>query len=104
MDPLQLIGNDALRRAIQRNLASFPAQVPSFARHRQRDLQIRIAQLYFVRGWPITRITARYGINKAVIVRLIQGWRIRAIGAGYIRDIRPDPMGPLMETFDSVRP
>jgi len=97
---ISLIGNSALRIAIQRNLVSFPSQIPAFMKRPGDDTQQRIAHLYFSRGWQIRNICARYGLSKAMVQRLVSEWRIRAIGAGYIQDIHPEDLDVLMHLKD----
>jgi hypothetical protein len=84
------IGNAILRSAIQRNLVSFPAQVPAFMRRQSGDIQERIVQLYFVRGWPIRSICDRYCLSKAMVQKMLSEWRVRAISGGYVQDIHPE--------------
>jgi hypothetical protein len=97
---ISLIGNSALRIAIQRNLVSFPSQIPAFMKRPGDDTQQRIAHLYFSRGWQIRNICARYGLSKATVQRLVSEWRIRAIGAGYIQDIHPEDLDVLIHLKD----
>jgi hypothetical protein len=96
---ISLIGNSALRIAIQRNLVSFPAQIPAFKRPGD-DTQQRIARLYFSRGWPIRDICARYGLGKPMVQRLVSEWRIRAVAAGFIQDIHPEDLDVLIHMRD----
>jgi hypothetical protein len=98
---LSLVGNPALRLAIQRNLVSFPSQVPALIRGAD-DLHERIACLYFARGWPLRHICARYSLSKAMAHRAVSEWRIRAIAAGYIQEICPeDPAFPAETEHDA---
>ena len=97
---ISLIGNSALRAAIQRNLVSFPSQIPAFMKRPGDDTQQRIAHLYFSRGWQIRNICARYGLSKATVQRFVSEWRIRAIGAGYIQDIHPEDLNVLIHMKD----
>src|SRR5580658_10141069 len=99
---ISLIGNSALRIAIQRNLVSFPAQIPSFVKRPGDDTQQRIAYLYFGRGWPVRSICARYGLGKAMVQRLVSEWRIRAVAAGYIQDIHPEDLDLVMHVKDDA--
>ena len=99
---ISLIGNSALRIAIQRNLVSFPAQIPSFVKRPGDDTQQRIAYLYFGRGWPVRNICARYGLGKAMVQRLVSEWRIRAVAAGYIQDIHPEDLDLLIHLKDDA--
>src|SRR5579863_7539339 len=94
---LALMGNTLLRTAITRNLVSFPAQVQPFMRRSCGDIQERIVQLYFVRGWAIRRICDRYGLSKAMAHKLLKEWRIRAIESGYIQEITPGTLDGLPE-------
>jgi hypothetical protein len=100
VNPFELIGNSALRLAVSRNLVSFPSQVPGFMRRPRGEVQARIVQLSFVRGWAIGQICARFRLNKVAVMRLLSEWRIRAVAAGYIQDIRPDATTPLVEALD----
>jgi Homeodomain-like domain len=99
---ISLIGNSALRIAIQRNLVSFPAQIPAFMKRPGDDSQQRIAHLYFARGWPIRNICARYGLSKPSIQRLLSEWRIRAVGSGFIQDIHPEDLDALIHLRDEA--
>ena len=82
---LALVGNASLRSAIRRNLVSFPSQIPAFIKH--GEMPERMAQLYFVRGWPVKAICERYGCGKSTVRKLISEWKIRAVAAGYIQEI-----------------
>jgi Homeodomain-like domain len=99
---ISLIGNSALRIAIQRNLVSFPSQIPAFMKRPGDDTQQRIAHLYFSRGWPVRRICTRYSLNKATVQRLISEWRIRAVGSGFIQDIHPEDLDVLIYLKDET--
>ncbi len=80
-------GNAALRRAVQDNVVSFPSQVPVLSRSARPDMQWRIVTLYVVRGWPVTRIAARYGLPAWRISQVIHDWSVRAFAAGHIQVI-----------------
>jgi transposase-like protein len=84
---LELLGNTLLRTAITRNLVTFPAQIRPFFKRSVGDLQERIVQLYFVRGWTVKSICYRYSLSKAMVHKLLADWRIRAIESGYIQEI-----------------
>jgi len=98
---LTLIGNTGLRSAIQRNLVSFPSQIPAFMK--RGDVQERIVQLYFVRRWPINAICSRYGLGRSTVRKLLSDWRIRAIAAGYIQEIHPEVVADLAIDADIRR-
>ena len=71
-------------------------------RRQRGDLQARIVQLYFVRGWAVTRICCRYNLNRTVVANLLSEWRIRAVGAGYIQDVGPDATQALSQHLELV--
>lgn len=90
-----------LRAAIQRNLVSFPSQIPAF--RKGGDEQKRIVQLYFVHGWPATAICERYSLSKSTLRALLSEWKIRAIAAGYIQDVQPESLAALAAGDDADR-
>ena len=95
---ISLIGNSAMREAIQRNLVSFPSQLPALMRERPGyHTHERIACLYFSRGWALRDICSRYGVSKALAHRMLSEWRIRAVAAGYIQDIHPEDLKSLSD-------
>lgn len=79
--------------AIRRNLVSFPSQIPAFVKH--GELQERIVQLFFVRGWTVKAICDRYGLGKSTVRKLISDWKIRAVAAGYIQEIDLEALADL---------
>jgi len=87
---LALVGNNTLRSAIQRNLVSFPSQIPAFTKG--GDTHERIVQLYFVRHWPTRAICDRYGIGRSTVRKLLSEWKVRAVSAGYIQDVDPEAL------------
>ncbi len=86
---LAFLRNAVLRTAIKRNRVSFPSQIRPFAKRTIADLQVRIVQLYFVRGWSLRRLGDRYNLRKETVHQLLAQWRIRAIESGYIQEIEP---------------
>src|SRR5579863_7577306 len=92
---LALLGNTMLRTAITRNLVSFPAQVRPFMKRTSGDLQERIVQLYFVRGWSVRSICERYGLSKAMAHKL------RAVESGYIQEIEPGNLAGLADAANT---
>jgi len=52
---------DSLRKAIRANRVSFPVPVPGFPSQFRPDVQWRVVELYFIRGWPSKRIANRSG-------------------------------------------
>src|SRR5580658_10909341 len=101
---LALLGNTLLRTAITRNLVSFPAQIRPFMKRSSGDLQERIVQLYFVRGWSVRSICERYGLSKAMAHKLLAEWRIRAIESGYIQEIEPGTLDGLLREASAREP
>jgi transposase-like protein len=99
---LAMLGNTLLRTAITRNMVSFPAQVQPFMRRGSGEIQERIVQLYFVRGWSIRRICDRYGLSKAMAHKLLNEWRIRAVESGYIQEISPGTLDGLLEEVSAT--
>jgi len=99
---ISLISNSALRIAIQRNLVSFPSQIPALMKRPGGDMQERIAQLYFALGWTVRSLCERYCLSKAMVQKLLSEWRVRAIGAGYIQDIHPDELEFLVYVKDET--
>jgi hypothetical protein len=87
---LALLGNRALQMLVRRNFVCFPAQAPVFGQRSRRDLQWRLAVLYFVRGWSTRSIADRYGLTRERCGQIISDWRIRAITLGFIQDVTPE--------------
>src|ERR1700722_2178036 len=93
---ISLIGNSTLRIAIQRNLVSFPSQMPCLRSRTDGNRQERIAHLYFVQSWTQRQICSRYGLSRGTVRNLVSEWRIRAVAGGYIQDIEPESLGDFM--------
>lgn len=92
---LALLGNRALQVAVRRNLVCFPSQAPIFGKRPQRDVQWRLAVLYFIRGWSTREIARRYGLTRERCGQIITDWRVRAVNMGYIQDVAPDDFDTL---------
>ena len=80
----------ALRDAIQTNRVSFPAQIPCFNQSRA-DIQWRLVQLYFVRGWNCGQLAHRYNLTRQRIEQLLAQWVDCASTFGYLQEI-PAPV------------
>jgi hypothetical protein len=78
-----------LRTKIRQNRVSFPAQVPTFAKHDRPDLQRKAVQLYFLLGWSCDRIAQRHGLLRQRVQQILSTWKRRAIQMGYIQEIPP---------------
>src|ERR1700728_4364551 len=89
-DPSPLSGGtriDALRKAIEANRINFPAPVPIFPSEFRPDIQWRLVELYFIRGWSSKRLAARYGVTARRIQQSLQHWAGRALERGYLQAI-----------------
>ena len=87
---LALLGNRTLQTLVRANFVCFPSQAPIFGQRSRRDLQWRLAVLYFVRGWSTRSIADRYGLTRERCGQIISDWRIRAVALGYIQDVTPE--------------
>jgi hypothetical protein len=88
------IGRLSLRRlrgAIQKNEVSFPSQIPTFACQSRSDIQWRLVDLYFVRGWTCSRVAERYGMTMERARQIISNWVQRAVSLGYLQQVPPLP-------------
>jgi hypothetical protein len=84
------LSNTGLRSAIRRNLVSFPSEIPVFQKLTRCDIQWRIVQLYFVRGWRLDDIASRFQLCRERARQILNSWRIQAIHSGYIQPIDPE--------------
>ena|SRR4030088_116848 len=82
--------NQALRSAIWKNQASFPSVVPVFEKQTRPDIQWRVVQLYFVRGWSVGDLAKRYQVTPQRVMQIVTIWRMRAVTLGYIQEIPSD--------------
>ena len=80
-------GSAVLRRAVRRNIVSFPSQIQAFLRRPAADMQCRVVLLFFVRGWTSIQIAARFGVPKHVIRGILNEWSVRALALGCIQVI-----------------
>src|SRR5450432_4897921 len=80
----------ALRSAIQTNQVSFPAQTPRFSQSRA-DIEWRLVQLYFVRGWNCIQLARRYNLTRQRIEQLLAVWVDCASKLGFLQEI-PAPV------------
>src|SRR5450755_155042 len=67
-------GSETLRRAIRRNIVSFPSQVPTLLNRPAADTQWRIVLLFFVHGWSAAKIAARFNVPRHAIWKILNGW------------------------------
>lgn len=75
-------GCGVLRRAIRRNVVSFPSRVPPLLKSPSDDMQWRVVLLYFVRGWSSVRIGQRFRVPKHRISQVLRDWSVRALAQG----------------------
>jgi len=73
-----------LRRAIRRNIVSFPSQVPVFLKA-NAGIQWRVVLLFFVLGWSSTTIAARFNVPVHRVWQIVEDWSVRAFGLGYLQ-------------------
>ena len=83
-------GSAVLRRAVRRNIVSFPSQIQAFLRRPAADMQCRVVLLFFVRGWTSIQIAMRFNVPKHVIRGILNDWSVRALALGYIQVIDPE--------------
>jgi hypothetical protein len=76
-----------LRRAIQENEISFPAQVPIFPKQSRADIQWKLVDLYFVRNWSPSGIGRRYQMTSERVRQVIAQWVRRAAVLGYLQEV-----------------
>jgi hypothetical protein len=80
-------GSRALREALRNNIVAFPSRIPVLLKRPGADLQWRAVLLYFVRGWRLTRIAARFGVPKHRIQTILNEWCVRALALGCVQVI-----------------
>jgi len=83
-------GSAVLRRAIRRNIVSFPAQVPVFLKQSQAGMQWRAVLLFFVLGWSSPSIAARFHVPTHRIWQILEDWSVRAFALGYVQVLDPE--------------
>ena len=79
---IALIGNSVLRQAIQRNLVSFPSQVPVFMKRRVGDTPApvdkeepaAVVELGGAAAWDLKDAASSFGADFAVEVTPIENW------------------------------
>jgi hypothetical protein len=76
-----------LRTAIQKNVVSFPSQIPKFNCQSRADVQWRLAELYFIHNWTCPELGRRYGVTMERARQLVFNWVQRAIVLGYLQEI-----------------
>jgi hypothetical protein len=96
--------NQTLRSAIWRNQASFPSVVPVFEKQTRPDIQWRVVQLYFVRGWSFGDLAKRYQVTPQRVMQIVTLWRMRAVTLGYIQEIPPEDSVPAPRIRQDQRP
>ena len=83
---------NCLRNSIQANQVHFPMPIPSFPYQYRADIQWRLVELYFIRGWSTKRIAERYGLTARRIQQSLQHWVVSAMERGYLQTIPPEPV------------
>jgi hypothetical protein len=83
-------GSAVLRRALRRNIVSFPSQIPVFLKQPPADMQWRMVLLYFIRGWSSVKIAARFNVPTHWIRKSLNEWSVRALALGFVQVIDPE--------------
>jgi len=81
---------DDLRNAVKANRIHFPVPVPVFPCQFRPDIQWRLVELYFVRGWSSRQLAQRYGVTARRIQQSLQHWTWIAKAHGYLQEIPPE--------------
>jgi hypothetical protein len=76
-----------LRNGIRNDEISFPSQVPVFNNLSRPDIQWRLVQLYFVRGWSCLDLGHRYGVSMERVRQMLSQWVRRAVLLGYLQEM-----------------
>jgi len=87
MDEPGAVSLHSLRKAVQANRVAFPIPIPIFAKQQRADIQWRVVDLYFVRGWSSKQLATRYDVSDRRIQQLLQHWVIRAKSVGFLQAI-----------------
>ncbi len=97
-------GNAGLRAAIRQNRATFPSQIVRLRKREDGfgDEPERIVQLYFVRGWSVENICARYGFCRKKVSAILTKWRRLAVAAGFVQAVEPWTMSNALPVSDGV--
>ena len=95
---LALFGNKVLRSAIERNLVSFPAQVPAFAKHQIGRTAGPYSATLLRRGMDDSGNRHALHMSSEKVRKSLTEWRVRAISSGYIQEIGPDILPALAGT------
>jgi hypothetical protein len=82
-----------LRQAVRENRVSFPSPVPKFAHQYRADVQWRLAELYFVRGWSFCQLGGRYQVTAGRVRQTIRRWAEQAIALNYLQNIAAEDVG-----------
>jgi len=91
-------GSVVLRRAIRRNVVSFPSQIPVFLKQGPEGMQWRAVLLFFVRGWSSPRIAERFQVPTHRIWQILEDWSVRAFALGYVHVLDADAFAACCRT------
>jgi hypothetical protein len=83
-------GTRVLRRAIRRNIVSFPSQIPSLSKQPPDGMQWRMVLLFFIHGWSLGDVAARFKVPKHRVSQILNCWSVRALALGYVEVIDPE--------------
>jgi hypothetical protein len=91
-------GTRVLRRAIRGNIVSFPSQIPALSKQPPDGMQWRMVLLFFVRGWNLRNIAARFKVPKHRVAQVLNCWSVRALALGYVEVIDPEAFAECCRT------
>lgn len=83
-------GSKLLRRAVRKGIVSFPSQIPVFAKQPPDGMQWRAVLLFFVCGWNLRDIAARFKVPPHRVCQILNNWSVRALALGYVEIIDPE--------------
>jgi hypothetical protein len=89
-------GSVVLRRAIRKNVVSFPSQVPVFLKQRPAGIEWRAVLLFFVLGWSSSRIAARFQVPPHQVWQILEDWSVRALALGCVQVIDQEAFARLI--------
>jgi len=93
MEPVTKMTLSRLRQEVRENRIAFPAPVPIFAHQHRADVQWRLVELYFVRGWSFSRLSLRYNVTPGRARQTIRRWVERACALHYLQRIAAEGEG-----------
>ena len=81
---------DEVREAVHANRVAFPVPVPTIPAQFRPEIQWRLVELYFIRGWSSAKLAERYGVTARRVQQSLQQWVGIALSRGYLQEIPPE--------------